>query len=350
MTSQDEPRTSQERLGVLATVGAVVAIVLVVVAANLVGRTGSSGAAPLPEAAPSAPTSTSAAELATMSPEEIAGSALKDRGAVLQSLPSGAKSLANAAEDLAGDLPYSFVLTTFNILGSQHTSPGGSAPEYAPGRIRTEWAAALVRSYGSSVVGLQEIQLDQLQALDRALAGTWDFWPGTALGGAGVPQSLMWDSRVWEPTFTGSITIPFVGGTRPQPIVRLQHLETGREIYVLNVHNSPRDRMGREGERDKAQAIEAEAVKELRKDGIPVFLIGDFNEHEEVFCYFGARGLQAANGGSVSGGSCRAPQPNRVDWIFGTTDVGFSGFRLDTGPQVRRITDHAVLTSTVTVP
>lgn len=347
----DGPRLSQERLSVLATVGGVVAIVLVIVAANLIGRGGSE--TPAPQAAtPSAPLSTGAAELATMSPEEIASKALQDRGKVApQSIPSGAKSLAAAAEGLAGDLPYSFVITTFNILGSQHTAPGGPAAEFAPGRIRTEWAAPLLASYGSSVVGLQELQGDQLSGLDRALGGAWEFWPGTALGGQGIPQSLMWKSSVWSPTFKGSITVPFMGKTRPQPVVRLQHTETGREIYVLNVHNSPRDAQGREGERDKAMAIEAEAVRELRKDGIPVFLIGDFNEHEEAFCHFSANaGMIAANGGSNSGGSCRAPRPNRVDWIFGTPDITFSGFRLDEGPEVRRITDHAVLTSTVSVP
>ncbi|GEP38749.1 hypothetical protein NPS01_24120 [Nocardioides psychrotolerans] len=354
MNDDDESRSTSERLGVLATVGGVVAIVLVVVVANLLGRSGPAEE-PAPQAAalPSAPVplSTSAADLATMSPEEIATSALRERGEVAQALPSGAKSLANAAEALAGDQPFDFVLTTFNILGSQHTAPGGAASEFAPGRIRTEWAASLVNAYGSSVVGLQEIQRDQVEALDRSLGGTWDFWPGEALGGAGVPQSLMWSSAVWTPTFTGSITVPFVGKTRPQPVVRLQHIETGREIYVLNIHNSPRDAQGREPERDKAMAIEAEAVNELKKDGIPVFLVGDFNEHDEAFCYFTARaGMIAANGGSNSGGRCLVPRPNRVDWIFGTSDIDFSGFLLDEGPAVRRITDHAVLSTTVSVP
>lgn len=350
--SDDELRPPSERRAALATVGGVVAIVLVVVAANLLGRGGSAPEAVPPAASPSAPATTDAAELATMSPEEIASEALAGRGEVATpSLPSGAKSLAGAAEALAAEQPFDFVLTTFNILGSQHTAPGGSAPEFAPGRIRTEWAANLVRSYGASVVGLQEVQRDQVDGLERALAGTWDFWPGAALGGSGVPQSLMWSSAVWTPTFQGSITVPFMGGTRPQPVVRLQHNETGREIYVLNVHNSPRDAQGREPERDKAMAIEAEAVNELKKDGIPVFLIGDFNEHDEAFCWFTSRaGMIAANGGSNSGGSCRVPRPNRVDWIFGTPDVAFSGFRLDEGPAVRRITDHAVLTATVSVP
>lgn len=345
-----EQRT--ERRAAIATVGAVVAIVLVVVVANLLPRGGGSDDAPPAAASPSAERSrTTAAELAQLSPQEIAEAALLDRGEVLvQAVPRGAGKLRSKVQDLVTEQPYSFTITTFNILGSQHSAPGGAAAEFAPGRIRTEWAAALVASYGSSVVGLQEIQADQLTALARATGGRFDFWPGTALGGKGIPQSLMWDTSVWTATYQDSITVPFMGGTRPQPVVRLQHVETGREVYVLNVHNSPKDRQGREDERDKAEQIEVAAVNTLKKDGIPVFLIGDLNEHEDAFCRFtGQAGLQAANGGS-NDGVCRPPRPMRVDWIFATRDVRLSGYRMDTRPQVRRITDHAVITTQVSVP
>jgi endonuclease/exonuclease/phosphatase family metal-dependent hydrolase len=161
----------------------------------------------------------------------------------------------------------------------------------------------------------------------------------------------MWDSSVWTSTYEDSITIPFMDGTRPQPIVRLQHIETGREIYVLNIHNSPRDAQGREGERDRAMAIEIAAINQLRRqDGIPVFIMGDFNEHAEAYCKItGQTDLEAAQGGS-NNGTCHPPSAMRVDWLFGSTDTAFTSFRFDTGAQVRRITDHAVLTSTVSVP
>ena len=194
-----------------------------------------------------------------MNPQEIAEAGLLDRGPIApQRVPTGAASLARAAEKAAADQPYSFHLTTFNILGSQHSAPGGPAARFAPGRIRTEWAADLIAAYGSDVVGLQEIQADQLATLARATDGRFDFWPGTSMGGKGIPQNLMWRSAVWTPTFQGSITIPFMGTTRPQPVVRLQHIATGREIYVMNVHNSPNDRAGprgragaRRGDRDR---------------------------------------------------------------------------------------------------
>lgn len=347
------PRLSAERRNAFATVGGVVAIVLVIVVANLAGKLGNAntptpGVAPVPASADR----TTAAELAGMTPEEIAAEALSDRGQIAdQKVLPGTAKFRERVQKFAGDQPYSFTMTSFNILGSQHTAPGGAAAEYAPGRVRTEWAAGLMASYGATIVGLQELQADQLDALGRATAGQFDFWPGAALGGKGIPQSLMWKSSVWTPTYQDSITVPFMGSTRPQPIVRLQHIETGREIYVLNIHNSPKDRQGREGERDKAMAIEIAAIKQLRQeDGIPVFIMGDFNEHEEAFCKFtGLAGMIAANGGSNTGGTCRPPRPMRVDWIFGTPEVGFSGFLLDTSPAARRITDHAVLTSAVSV-
>lgn len=348
------PRLSPEQRSALATVGAVVAIVLVVLVANIVARVGGNAEQADPVAASTSPSAQplTRAQVDAMTPEEIAADALQDRGqVVLQPVPAGGKKLAGRAERLASDQPYDFTLTSFNVLGSQHTAPGGSAQEFAPGRIRAEWTVGLVGAYGSSIVGMQELQADQLDAIDRATAGTFEFWPGTALGGKGIPQSLMWKSSVWTATYTDSITIPFMDTTRPQPIVRLQHVGTGREIYVMNVHNSPKDAQGREDERDKATAIEIAAIKQLRRqDGIPVFVMGDFNEHAEVFCKItGQTDLEAAQGGS-NDGTCRPPSAMRVDWIFGSSDVDFSGFRMDTSAQVRRITDHAVLTSSVSVP
>jgi endonuclease/exonuclease/phosphatase family metal-dependent hydrolase len=373
-------RLSSELFSALATVLGVLGIVVAVLVANGLGGVGAGGEDPA--AGPAAVTATRSRpaavptvapeQIATMAPEEIATDALKDRGPVAsphpkatrkpkragherperpeQQVPSGAEALARAAQRLAGDQPYSFTITTFNILGSNHTDPGGDARGFAPGRLRTEWAADLLASYGSSVVGFQEIQADQLAAFDSATGGAYDAWPGTSMGGLGIPQNVVWRTSVWQATWRGSITIPFMGGTRPQPIVRLQHQATGREIYVLNIHNSPKDAQGREPERDTAMQIEVAAINELRRDGVPVFIMGDFNEHAEAFCTItGGTDLLAASGGS-NDAACHPPAVMRVDWLFGSSDVAFSGFRMDRGAQVRRITDHTVLTSDVSVP
>lgn len=345
---EPEQRPRAERTTMLATVGGVAAIVLVVLVANLVGTVGpgsQQGAGQLgATSTPSATPTPQREVLDQLPPEEVAALGIDSRP------PVGAKALAKAAEKAAAVQPYTFRISSFNVLGTQHTAPGGAAQEYAPGRIRADWAADLVAAYGASVVGMQEVQVDQLDAIGRATAGRFAFYPGVELGGKGIPQSLMWDTTVWTLKWKSSITIPFMDTQRPQPIVRLQNIATGREIYVMNVHNSPRDAKGREWERDRAMAIEIAAIKELRKDNLPVFVTGDFNEHAEAYCRItGSTDLEAANGGSNSGGKCKPPTPMRVDWIFGSPDSAFSGFLMDTGAQVRRITDHAVLSVTVNV-
>lgn len=345
--------TGSERRATLATFAGVLVLAGVVLTVNrLPAGDGEPVVAPVtPSATPTSVPSRKqeARRLATMAPEEVVAEAVEARPPVA---PPGARELAEAAEAAAAAQPFSFVLTTFNILGSQHSSPGGAASEYADGVVRTQWAAELIASYGSDVVGFGELQADQYAAMTRAAPG-FSFYPGTSLGQAGLPTNVMWRSDVWESTYQTSVTIPFMDSTRPMPIVRLRHRETGREIYVMNVHNSPRDAQGREPERDQAEAIEIAAVNELAKDGIPILLTGDFNEHAEIFCRITAEtSLVAANGGVNLGGAggCRPPAVMRVDWIFGSAGLEFADFRVDTSPAVRRTTDHAVLTTGVTVP
>lgn len=117
----------------------------------------------------------------------------------------------------------------------------------------------------------------------------------------------------------------------------------------MNVHNAPQ---GRQAERDAALAKELPVVNSFRKEsGLPVFLVGDFNEKATLFCKVTSRtDLVAANGGS-NGGSCSPPGGRlRVDWIFGSPDATMTGYRDEQGADVRRVTDHAMLWTDVTVP
>ncbi len=113
------------------------------------------------------------------------------------------------------------------MLGSQHTAPGGDEPEMAPGRIRAEWASTYFRMRGASLIGMQEPQPDQIVALDSATRHAFAIYPGNSLGYASAPQSLMWNRADWKLTWHSSISIPFTGGWRPQPIVQLQQRSTG---------------------------------------------------------------------------------------------------------------------------
>lgn len=272
----------------------------------------------------------------------------KQRPARTRTVSRAAQAPAPARSSEPTTAPYSFQLSAFNILGSNHTRPGGSAKGYAPGRIRAEWAARLVTSRGLDIVGWSEIQSDQYAAVMRSTGGAFEGWPGYELGSKGIPASLMWRTSMFEAVWKGEVTIPFMGQQRPMPVVQLRERTTGREFFVMNVHNAPQ---GRQAERDAALDRELSVVNSLRKEsGLPVFLVGDFNEKATLFCKVtGRTDLRAANGGS-NNGSCSPPSGRlRVDWIFGSPDATMTGYRDEQGADVRRVTDHAMLWTDVTV-
>ncbi len=281
-----------------------------------------------------------AAGTAEVEPAALAERTARIRHAALQSKA--------AAVGAAVTGPFEFGLTQFNILGSNHTAPGSDADHFAPGTIRTEWAASLVDDIRADVVGFSEIQRDQLATFDRAAGGAFDAYPGTSLGGSGIAASLVWRRSVFTAVEKRSVTIPFMGQQRQMPYVKLRHDATGRVLWVMNVHNAPRDR---QAERDVARAREIAILVELRRSGLPVFFVGDMNEKAEIFCDVTEKtDLEAAQGGTNDGVTCRPPADMRVDWIFGSSDARFTSFSFDRSTPVRRITDHHVLVSRVRVP
>lgn len=237
-----------------------------------------------------------------------------------------------------------FTLVSMNELGSQHTAPGGDSSEYAPGRIRAEWASTLYREKNASLVGTQETQPDQLAALDSATQHTYRFYPGTTMGYVGAPQSVMWRRADWKLVWKSSISIPFERTWRPQPVVELEQRSTGARVYWVNVHFSP----GRQqNDRNKAMKILLSTLHKLHSDGLPILVNGDFNEAAVAFCQItGHTNLVSATGGSYSGGRCSPPRPIRIDWIFGSKEP-FSQALMDRSPEVARTTDHAVVSARV---
>ena len=240
------------------------------------------------------------------------------------------------------DTPVQIRMAVFNILGSNHTGPGG---RYANGRTRAGWASGVVDDF--DLVGFSEIQADQLGVMNASIGGGFDFYPGTALGNAGVPTNLMWRASRFEMVDAGSVSIPFVGQRRLMPYVRLRDKASKKEFWVMNAHNAPRSR---QSERDAAVSIEISKLRELVATGLPVFFMGDLNEKASVFCKVtGALPMAAANGGSTGGG-CSLPGAAKIDWIFGTTaQVSFSGYSQTEGGIISRITDHHLVSATATV-
>lgn len=301
---------------------------------NEAGQLGASGTAPVAKAAVSGADAARASDVVRrgaaalrLSPAAQVEQEIGDRPAVSAAARKRKKS-------------YSAKVMTFNLLGSQHTAPDGTRPDWAPGRIRSEWASSLIAARNGSLVGIQEIQPDQVTSLNTATDGQYTIWPGTSMGYAGAPQSVMWRNSEWTAVWQDTVTIPFMRTQpRPQPVVRLRNNASGQELYFLNAHFSP-GKM--ESDRRRATAIFIRTIRELQKDGLPILLTGDLNDNHRVFCQLTAKTkLRSPLGGSNRNGSCKPPAGRRVDWIFGSGGT-FGQITIAQGPQVRRTTDHSV--------
>lgn len=236
-----------------------------------------------------------------------------------------------------------FRVGSLNILGSQHTrGPGG----YGPGPERAAVSSGLITSRGVDVVGLQEVQDDQLPVLLNHLAG-YSIWPQHALGSNGQRLQIAWRDSQFEMLDAGSVSYVFDSQTIPLPYVLLQDRSTKAQFWAITTHNSAR---GLEAQRDSGTAREIALINELRaRNGKPVLIMGDVNEHEEFFykvCQ--ATGFLAANGGGA--GCTLPPRPLRVDWIMGGGGAGvhFSGYVQDAG-SLARASDHYFIHANVEV-
>ncbi len=240
-----------------------------------------------------------------------------------------------------------FTLSSFNVLGSSHTSSGGSHARFASGPTRARQAASLVLGHGVDVVGFQEMQADQLASFQSATGGRFAAYPGFELGRLNTENSIAWRTDTWQLVEKRPIAIPyFRGHTRLMPLVRLRNPATGLEAWFANFHNPADTPRWGNNQRWRAQATAKEIalVNELRSQtGLPVFLTGDMNERAEYFCAVtGSTDLEAAIGGT-NDGACRPPRIRFVDWVFGSPDVTFSNYLEDDGPLVRRTSDHPMI-------
>jgi len=241
----------------------------------------------------------------------------------------------------------SFRVATINTLGDSHTRAGGNKARFASGTDRTRNLIGILTSQGVDVAGLQEFEVSQRSTFTR-LTSQWEVFTGTERG----RDSIAYRSDVWEFVTGGTGTIPyFHGNPVPLPWVTLRHRATDREVSFISVHNptSNPQRGNNAAHRAEATRREIAMVRTLAQSGNPVLLLGDFNERSEAFCAVtGGGDIAAANGGSVGGG-CAPPPDAGIDWIFGTTDIGFSDYVRRQDALVARTTDHPVIVASATI-
>jgi hypothetical protein len=263
--------------------------------------------------------------------------------------PYSAAELAAIAEQeamaAAARNPVSFRIGTFNVLGSNHTAPGGDRRAYPPASVRSPRAAAKIREHGVAVLGTQELKSDQLSAL-KSMTGMAAY-PDLAFGTRDTDNNILYDPDVFEFVSGSSFTIRFMNSSRLQPILRLRHRATGREMYFINMHASAGGGQYAVSRAAGHNAV-VSVVNSLEDEGLPIFLTGDMNDREAFFCRVAPpTGLVAAIGGSTAGG-CSPAGALAVDWVlgYGATFADYWEDRSTLGV----VSDHHFVSAAATIP
>lgn len=242
-----------------------------------------------------------------------------------------------------------FVVSSFNILGSNHTAPGGDAKGYAPGTERIREAAKLLQDRKVDVVGFQELQADQVTEFKKVAGDTYALYPGNSMGPRGSQNSIAYRKDKFAVVEAYTVKMPSHRGMlRESPVMRLRDKQTGEEVYVVNVHNAPGFHKGgaQQQWRDKATAQQVDLLNRLKRSGLPVILTGDMNEKEKVFQRMSREADMNAANELPSG---KLPKRLGIDWIFGSQDVTFKAFERVGESVSRKISDHAMLVSKVKI-
>lgn len=236
-----------------------------------------------------------------------------------------------------------FNIASFNILGASHTGRGGSKASWPDWQVRLPRALDMLERYGAEVVGLQELQKRQHTRLLELAGDTWGIYPPTTE--SDTENSIIYRKSRFTLLSANTFPVPYFDGhPRQMPYVLLQDNVTGRTAYVINVHNpATTPRWGNQARwRREAIARERQLVIDLRAEGRPVFLTGDFNDRAAAFCPL-TEGKLMISPDSIPSMECAMPPYYWVDWIFAAGQARFTSLSVDTSPRPSRITDHPLV-------
>lgn len=246
-----------------------------------------------------------------------------------------------------------FRVASFNILGYNHTAPGGDRKGYANGVKRMRYAYRVLQKHHVNVVGFQELQPPQLEKFNKLTGKRWAVYPGDRFERIAMHNSIAWKTRKWKRVDADYINIPYFSGNLVKmPVIKLRNRRTGRSVYFANFHN-PADAHGpAQRWRDRARRKQIALANRTFDRGVPLVITGDMNEREKYFCAMVARApMRAANGGSNRPDKpCDHPEPMGIDWIFGTRYIKFTRYKKVESRLVRRTTDHPFIFARAIVP
>lgn len=224
-------------------------------------------------------------------------------------------------------------VSTFNIfhIDSEQTK------EFWVDRLRR--STDVITSNNLDVVGLQEARHGQQDELmtPAFLGGKYGIYPKTTKGNDFSPNPIIWDSTRWELVEKGSKKFKITyDGNFIDVATQVKLKETGctsacTEIYVLNTHDPASVRKGTDAIRNANSRIYVDMIKELDKEGLPIFLTGDFNSpySDEAHCIISDSGVIKDTWElfkNIKGCANKRDEGSAIDRIYASPDTTVSKF------------------------
>ena len=299
-----------------------------------------------------------AATLATVSGSDPAGPATR-AAATTTASPTATTAATTPAKAAAASVPQTTPATffrpaTFNVLGADHTAPGGNRKGWDSGVVRIERVVQIITQNSLDVVGFQEFQPPQATRFQELVGTSWQTYPGVNNPAGPSVNSIGWRTDVWQLLESRTIPIPYFDGVPSRmPAVLLQNIQTGRRVWFFNTHNPADVRGPAQQWRDAGFAMEAALANELRTNypDAPFISFGDKNDRDRYYCSVApVADLWSASGGYTDGATCSPPSGGAIDWIMGTKDVYFNGYTRYWNDFVAQTSDHPLYYANAVVP
>ncbi|MCP3422331.1 endonuclease/exonuclease/phosphatase family protein [Nocardioides pinisoli] len=268
--------------------------------------------------------------------------------------PAASPVAARLADTAQTTPATSFRVGNFNVLGADHTAPGGKRKGWESGTVRMDRVVSLLQQNTLDVVGFQEFQPPQAARFGELMGTSWQTYPGLDNPAGPSVNSIGWRTDVWTLLEARTIPIPYFDGVPSRmPAVLLQNVETGRRVWFFNTHNPADVRGPAQSYRDTGFAMEVALANELRAayPDAPFISLGDKNERGSYYCKVApGSGMWSASGGYVDGSTCQPPAGGAIDWIMGTRDVFFNTYTRVWNDFVSKTSDHPLYYANAVVP
>lgn len=183
-----------------------------------------------------------------------------------------------ATINFPGESEGTLKIATFNIL---HVGDSNFEQQW---RTRLPTSIKVLKDNGITVAGLQEVRPQQHDLLTSQsyATDTYDIFPKTSKQPGFSPNPIIWNKSMFKLVSGKTLPIEYDSGKKIDHAVLVKLEDTsGNQFYVLNTHDPANARPGSDEQNALSRLNNAKYYTQyfnnLKSEGVPMFLTGDFN-------------------------------------------------------------------------